>query len=209
MAAKKKVTKKAAAKKKPTGRARPNTPPQSPKKTAEKFKPGRWHVNQTDAADFCQVSIQVFQRRGIEPAGRSGRNTYYDLRRLKAWEKDRERKLAFEEGQRSRPASIENMLEETGLAELEWTRERAEGQRLKNAAMRRELAPVDMVTWAIGSIAGQVSAILGTLPTKIKRSMPKLGADEIRIIKSEIVKAQNACAKEVQLRWDEFSPESD
>lgn len=200
MAAKKKTAKKKATKKKAVRRTGADSPP----KASEKFKPGRWHVNQQDAAEFCGVRVQVFQRRGIPPAGRHGRSTWYDLREIAKWERDRDRKKGFEEGQRARPEGLDTIAEDTALAELDWTRQKAEGQRLKNAEMRRELARIEMIAWSLGSLASQVSAILGTLPAKIKRSMPKLSSDEIRIIKSEIVKAQNACAKECELDWDEF-----
>lgn len=203
MAAKKKTAKKKATKKKALRRKGADSPP----KRAPEFKPGRWHVNQKDAADFCGVAIQVFQRRGIHPAGKFGRSTYYDLREISRWERERDRRQAFEEGQRSRPAELDTIAEHTALAELDWTREKAEGQRLKNAAMRRELAPVKMVTWAISQAGGRIAAALGTIKGKVKRAQPELGNEALHEIEQIVVECQNTAA-DIKLDWDEFD-ESD
>jgi phage terminase Nu1 subunit (DNA packaging protein) len=203
MAANEKTSKKKAARKKSARRRVADSSPKKP----DPFQPGRWHVNQKDAADFCGVAIQVFQRRGIEPDGKCGRSTYYDLRKVSRWEKDRERRQGFDEGQRARPAELDTIAEDAALAELDWTRERAEGQRLKNAAMRRELAPVRMVTWAISQAGGRIAAALGTLKGKIKRAQPDLGNEALHAIEQIVVECQNTAA-EIKLDWDEFD-ESD
>lgn len=169
--------------------------------------PPDW-INQTEAADRCGVSITMFQRYGLEPVARRGRSTWYTKGQVLEWIEQRGHRKGYElglrDGKQSLPDDAAQIMVGQEKARLDLTREQAEGQRLKNAQMRRELAPVEMITFALGSLASQVSSILGTLPAKIKRSMPKLSAEEIRLIKTEIVKAQNACAKELQVEWDDF-----
>lgn len=193
MAAKNKTAKKKAAKKKVAQK-----PP-----AADQFVVERHWLNKGEMAAALGISVQAFDKWGVKPVAQRHQfgEAFYAVRdvvdnRLE-WQR---RKL---ESQAENIAADELILEQE-KAKLALTREQAEGQRLKNAQMRRELAPVDMVVWALGSVASQVGSILGTLPSKIKRSQPKLGADEIRLIKTEIVKAQNACAKECEVDWDQY-----
>lgn len=65
---------------------------------------------------------------------------------------------------------------------------------LKEQQMRGELAPVELLTSALGNLASQVSAILETIPGKLKRSLPQLTATDLDVVKREIVKCLNACA---------------
>lgn len=83
------------------------------------------------------------------------------------------------------------------------TREQADQVALKNAHMRGELAPIELVGWTISKACAQMAAILETIPAKLKRAMPSLGAAEMEIIKKEIVKVQNLAA-DAEIDFDEY-----
>lgn len=83
------------------------------------------------------------------------------------------------------------------------TKERADNLELKNAQIRRETVPVELMSWTLGKIGSQMSAILESIPVKIKRRMASLGATEVDIIKGEVAKCQNLCA-EVKVNFDEY-----
>jgi len=206
MAGKKKVVKKRAANKKTV--AKPAA--------TEKFKVEPGWLNKKQMAKQLKISVQAFDKWEVQPVARRHKygEAFYSVGDVMEFVDKRAREQERRKLEKLLPTDADGLdvgqiFIEKEKAELTWTRERAEGQRLKNAQMRRELAPVEMVVWALGSVAGQVTAILGTLPAKLKRSQPKLSADEINIVKSEIVKAQNACAKEVEIAWDDFVAESD
>lgn len=172
--------------------------------------PAGW-INQTEAAKLCRVSVTMFQRYGIEPAERRGRYTYYALDDVLDFVEQRGYRKGYDtglrEGKDQTPTDLAEILVRKEEAELKWTLERGEGQRLKNEETRRNLAPVEMLTWALGNLAAQVASILEPLPGKIKRRLPKLTNAEIQVIKREIVKLQNVAA-ESRLDWDEYSAES-
>lgn len=65
---------------------------------------------------------------------------------------------------------------------------------LKEQQLRNELAPIELLSSALATLASQVSAILETIPGKLKRSLPQLTATDLDIAKREIVKCLNACA---------------
>lgn len=196
-----------AVRKKATKRT-PKKPARSTTKRTPKPKPipVDW-MTQAAAARFCRVAVQVFQRYGLEPVERRGRCTYYTQAQLLDWIEERGRRKGYEagliEGRKAVPEDAAELLTKQAQAELDWTRERAEGQRLKNTQMRRELAPVAMVSWAISQAGSQIAAVLGTIKGRVKRAQPNLSNDALHELEQAVVEAQNAAA-EVRLDWDEF-----
>ena len=67
---------------------------------------------------------------------------------------------------------------------------------------RGEYAPIEMLKFAVGDMAGQIKSIFEGIPKRIKNSCPSLRAKEIKILEQELVKAQNAASK-VQVVFDD------
>jgi phage terminase Nu1 subunit (DNA packaging protein) len=88
-------------------------------------------------------------------------------------------------------------------AKLRLVQEQADGQALKNAQARRELAPVQLISWTLARVGSQISAIFDSIPLKVKKLMPKLSASDIEVIKRELIKAQNAASR-VTVDLDEY-----
>lgn len=84
------------------------------------------------------------------------------------------------------------------------TKEQATKEALRNAQLRNELAPIDILQWTINKVGGQISSILSAVPLKIKRRIPSLTTSDVEMIKREIVKAQNAASK-ITIDLDEYS----
>lgn len=111
-------------------------------------------------------------------------------------------------GQVDKPETRANFPDDQELIDREFeqarkTRAEADAQEMKNAVTRRELAPVELLEWALASIAEQVNSILDSIPLKLKKRVPHLKASELAIAKREIIKAQNAASKS-QLPWDQL-----
>ena len=196
MAAKKKTTKKRAAKKKTT--AKPAA--------AEQFTVERHWLNKSEMATALGISVQAFAAWGVKPVAQRHRfgEAFYSVRDVVDFAVARERKK-HERTAASLDAA--DLIIEKERADLEWTQERAEGQRLKNAALRRELAPVAMVQWAISQAGSQIAATLGTLKGKVKRAQPSLSNAALHEVEQIAVECQNTAAA-VRLNWDDFD-ESD
>lgn len=84
------------------------------------------------------------------------------------------------------------------------TKSQADGQEIKNAVLRRELAPVAVIEWVLNRVGSQVSSLLDAVPLKVKRRIPKMSAPEVDLIRREIVTCQNACSK-IAVDLDEYS----
>lgn len=194
MAAKKKASKKKAVRKKSITKKQQPDP---------EFRVEKGWLNKGEMASSLGISVQAFDKWGVEPVARRHKfgEAYFTvadvIKNRMAWQAKK-----FEQAQPQ--MDVAELMQAKERAELEWTRERAEGQRLKNAQMRRELAPVEMVTWAIGRVCSEISAQLETIPGKVKRALPKLTNTELQLIKREVVKAQNTASEDTKLDWDEF-----
>lgn len=65
---------------------------------------------------------------------------------------------------------------------------------IKEQELLGQLAPVDILEWALASICSQIGATLETLPAKLKRRLPQLNAADLEIIRKEIAKTRNSAA---------------
>jgi phage terminase Nu1 subunit (DNA packaging protein) len=67
-------------------------------------------------------------------------------------------------------------------------------KRLKEQQLLGELAPINVLEWALTSVCAQIGAALETLPAKLKRRLPQLDAADLEIVRKEIAKARNSAA---------------
>lgn len=125
--------------------------------------------------------------------GKGSRQTEYDPRAVFLWglrrfgnadeiDVDRERAL--------------NLRADTRLKEL------------REQQLRGELAPISLLEGALAALGARISAVLETIAGRLKRVRPDLTANDLEIIKREIIKCQNACA-DIRIDSDIASSESD
>jgi phage terminase Nu1 subunit (DNA packaging protein) len=155
--------------------------------------------NLRTAAAGQKVSVQAFTAWGVEPVARIGREVFFlpaDIVRNRV-------ENALTRAAKAAPepdvSEYENERREKSLL----VRAQREGQELKNAQARRELAPLDLLSWTLTKVGAQIGAILDSIPLKVKNILPKLSAAEVEHIRREVVKAQNAAAS-VTVDLDEY-----
>ena len=192
MAAKKKTTKKRPTKKKVV--AKPAA--------AGQFTVERHWLNKSEMATALGISVQAFDKWGVKPVAQRHQfgEAFYAVRDVL------DNRLEWQRKKLEPPAQdldAAGLILEKEHAELEWTQARAEGQRLKNAAMKRELAPVAMVQWAISQAGSQIAAVLGTIKGRLKRTQPNLTNAALHEIEQIAVEVQNVAA-DVRLDWNDF-----
>lgn len=152
-------------------------------------------------AASCGVSVKSFQAWNVEPVARIGRESFFEVSTVLANRLARQTERA-----RLAAPSADEIDAERERALL--TREQREGQSLKNAQLRKELAPIALIEWTLGKVANQIGAVLDSIPLKVKKVVPRLTAVEVEHIKREVVKAQNAAAR-VTVDLDEYYDERD
>lgn len=196
MAAKKKAAKKRAA----------SRPAAENTASADAFKVEPHWLNRKQMAASLGISVQSFDAWGVKPTAQRHKQgeSFYLVADVLANRLEWQRRKLEPQAQ---DLDAGELVLEKERAELAWTQERAEGQRLKNAALRKELAPVAMVQWAISQAGSQIAAVLGTLKGRIKRAQPSLSNAALHEIEQIAVECQNTAA-DVRLDWDDFD-ESD
>ncbi len=146
------------------------------------------------------ISPQAFRLWGVEPVEKQPPFVFYTVADVLA------NRLAHQAAKLERPsdgASVAERMKAEGDAKLRLTLAQAEGQEIKNAQLRKELAPVSVIEWVIGKAGGQISAILDAIPLQLKKRNPKLTASNLETIRRDIVKAQNA-ASQMTVDLDEY-----
>lgn len=161
-------------------------------------------LNRATCAASLGLSLPAFDAIGAQPNERRGRELLFTMRAIT----DRliERERARWERERPAPAEPES---DTDLARLEreeklrLTKAQADGQEIKNAQQRRELAPIKVIEWVLGRVGGEISALLDALPMQMKKRNPKLTAADIEVVKRDIARAMNAAAR-ITVDLDEY-----
>jgi phage terminase Nu1 subunit (DNA packaging protein) len=73
-------------------------------------------------------------------------------------------------------------------------REQREKIAMQNAVTRKELAPAYALEEIIARAGAKAASILDTIPGELKRRVPQLTADDIRVVALTIAKARNIAA---------------
>lgn len=154
--------------------------------------PGR-QVNKAQLSEIfgvTQATLTTWQKRGlpIQSEGGPGQSHVYDTKDVIRWFVNFEIDRKFGHAEHVTEA-LNKDYEQARLAKAQ-----ADGKEIENQIKRGELAPVELMTRVLAQVASQITAVLDSIPQKIKRNVPKLTASDIDIIKREIVKTQNAAA---------------
>jgi len=155
------------------------------KKEAEPY----W-LNATNMAKALGISRATLQTWGIQPIKVvKGCNYFLVEDVLKNRIDHHIRKTKRSDGMSSDDAN-----EAMAAAKLEEVTERAENLAIKNALLRKEVAPINVLETALGQVCAQIAATLESIPVNVKRRNSRLESNDINIIKEEIVKCQNLAA---------------
>lgn len=163
-------------------------------------------LTKADMAASCGVSMSQFQTWNVPTVAVIGRRNYYICADVV------KNRITAEIGKNEAvngctvdsDADAKDAFAEAKLME---TKERTEKLAIANAIARKEYAPINVLEEAVGKVCGQIAAILESIPLKVKRRCPKLGARDLEVIKSEIIKCQNLAEQAtVELDTDDDDP---
>lgn len=151
-------------------------------------------LNKASMAASLGISVQAFDKWGVKPAARIGREAFFDVRSVL------DNRLAQAERKYAPAGDDEDGLDP--LAEKKLTQERlrltaamADAQELKNEVKRQRLVPVDFAVFAFARIASQIGSLLDTVPLKLRRKHPDLDVRHVEALQREIALARNLAAE--------------
>ena len=151
----------------------------------------RGWLNKSEMAASLGISVQAFDKWGVQPVERIGREAFFTAEAVL------ENRLQ-REAEKQQPEGLEGIVP---LAEAKLTQERlrltaaqAVGQELKNEVTRRKSVPVEFALFVLSRIAAEIASGLDTLPLTLKRRHPDLEVRHIESVQREIAKVRNRAA---------------
>lgn len=145
-------------------------------------------LNKSDMASSLGISVQAFDKWGVQPVEKRGREVFFDVRsvvdnRLE----NQSRKLQPSPGEDDESVNID-------YERWRLTRANADAQELANEKKRREVVETAFCTFVLSRIAAEISSILDGIPLSMQRRFPELENRHIEFLKVDVVKAMNKAA---------------
>jgi phage terminase Nu1 subunit (DNA packaging protein) len=147
-------------------------------------------LNKKSMAESLGITVQAFDKWGVEPVAKIGRESFYDTRSVL------DNRLQHQTGkQQPGAADIDPLIgHKIDFERWRLTKEQADAQARKNRVGEKELVPVAFATFMLARLCALLASYLDTIPKKVKLKHPDL---EIRFIESferEIAVTRNEAA---------------
>lgn len=150
-------------------------------------------LNKKRMAESLGISTQAFDKWGVEPVAKIGRESFYDVRSVV----DNRLKHV---GQKHQPAGIDSEVIDplvdykTSVERLRLTKEQADAQAMRNEVRRKEMVPVGFMTFAFGRLSALIGSTLDTVHTKVKRKHPDIEPRHLEAVQREVAVTRNEAA---------------
>lgn len=150
-------------------------------------------LNKSEMAASLGISVQAFDRWGVKPVARIGREAFFDARSVldnRLEQAAKKHAPAGENGEGIDPLVDEKLKQE----KLRLTAELADTQELKNEQKRRRLVPAEFAVFALSRIAAEIGSKLDTIPLAVRRKHPDMPISQVESIQREIAVTRNIAA---------------
>lgn len=151
-------------------------------------------LNKSDMAASLGISVQAFDKWGVRPAARIGREALFDVRSVldnRLAQAARKYQPTGDGVEGIDPHADKKLLQET----LRLTAERADAQQLSNEVKRRRLVPVDFAVFALARVAAQLGSLLDTITPGLQRRHPDIDPRLVESLQRDLATARNTAAQ--------------
>ncbi|HCN8335704.1 terminase small subunit [Escherichia coli] len=145
-------------------------------------------MNKKNMAQSCRVSATAFDKWGVTPVERKGREAFYDVASVI----DNRVSNAINQITNDKGEIDDDQLLRVRIRLLT---AQAEAQELKNERDRGDVIDTEFCMYALSKLASQISSIMDSLPLTMQRSFPQMTPAMLDGLKKEVVRACNACTK--------------
>ena len=143
-------------------------------------------LNKRDMAASLGISVQAFDKWGVTPTERRGREVLYDVRTVL------ENRL--EHQSQKQPAAEDDPAVNIDFERWRLTKAQADAQELKNAKDIAEVVETAFCVFVLSRVAAEIAGILDGIPLSMQRRFPELENRHIEFLKRDVVKAMNKAA---------------
>lgn len=147
-------------------------------------------LNKKSMADSLGISVQAFDKWGVEAVAKVGRETFYDAKSVLA-------NRLKHQGAKQQPGldEIDPLIGyKIEVERLRLTKEQADAMARKNKVGEKELVPVGFMVFALASLSAQLASTLNTVHKNVKRKHPDIGVRHLEAVETEIAVTRNAAA---------------
>ncbi|WP_455928794.1 terminase small subunit [Pseudomonas fluorescens] len=147
-------------------------------------------LNKSRMADSLGITTQAFDKWGVTPVAKIGRESFYDVRSVL------DNRLVHK-GEKQQPLDgdgqpIDPLIEyKQAQQKLRLTTEQADAQEMRNRVKAKKLVPVDFCLFALGKLSVMLGSTLDTIHIKVKRKHPDIEVRHIEAIQREIAVTRN------------------
>lgn len=150
-------------------------------------------LNKSRMAASLDISTQAFDKWGVEPVAKIGRESFYDVKsvvenRLKHQDKKHQPVGAC--GENLDPYAEQKLLQER----LRLTKAQADAQELRNRVKERLLVPTNFCLFALVRLCSMLGSALDTVHVKVKRKHPDIELRFLEAIQHEVAVTRNEAA---------------
>jgi phage terminase Nu1 subunit (DNA packaging protein) len=143
-------------------------------------------LNKRDMAASLGISVQAFDKWGVTPTERRGREVLYDVRTVL------ENRL--EHQSQKQPTAEDDPAVNIDFERWRLTKAQADAQELKNAKDMAEVVETAFCVFVLSRVAAEIAGILDGIPLSMQRRFPELENRHIEFLKRDVVKAMNKAA---------------
>lgn len=139
-------------------------------------------LNKKNMAKSCKVCVTAFDKWGVEPVQRTGREAFYDVASVVSNRVENELSKIMDRG---------GDIDDVGLlkARIRLTNAQADAQELKNARETGEVIDTVFASYALAKLAAEIGSIMDSLPLTINRKFPDMEPRYSNAIKVEVNRA--------------------
>ncbi|MGQ7957673.1 terminase small subunit [Pseudomonas sp. SP16.1] len=151
-------------------------------------------LNKSEMAKSLGISPQAFDKWGVEPVARVGREAFYrvqDVVQNRVDHASKKHQLVGGDGDTPDPMIEYKLLQER----LRLTTAQAYAQEQKNQVNDKILVPVPFATFALAKIAAQIGSKLETVGKTVSRRHPEIDPRILETLEREIAMARNITAQ--------------
>ncbi|HFS5793957.1 TPA: terminase small subunit [Citrobacter werkmanii] len=139
-------------------------------------------LNKKNMAKSCKVGVTAFDKWGVEPVQRIGREALYDVASVVSNRVENELSKIMDQG-----GDIDDA--ELLKARIRLTNAQADAQELKNARETGEVIDTAFASYALAKLAAEIGSIMDSLPLTINRKFPDMEPRYSNAIKVEVNRA--------------------
>lgn len=144
-------------------------------------------LNRKRMAESLGISTTAFDKWGVEPVAKIGRESFYDTRSVL------DNRLQHQGGKQQPGDAEKDPLIEYKLAveRLRLTKEQADAQAMRNQVKAKKLVPVDFCLFALGRLSAMLGSTLDTVHAKVKRKCPDIEVRHLEAVQREVAVTRN------------------